>query len=155
MTADTADPKAEIAEFKRRLRFRAFGGVVLSFISLTTCLLVFPLLFYYVQKLQSSVHSEVQFCKVRIVCANTYFSLFRTWICYHINLRKAVINSKTSNSWTKFEVASCSFKIDIVKWYLLFGLNSQCWKKPKLAARFFHFHKITPNARPLLLTHLS
>jgi hypothetical protein len=47
------------------LRIVAFISVVFSTVSVTACLLSFPLVFQYVQTLQANVQSEVEFCKAR------------------------------------------------------------------------------------------
>ncbi|CAK5013148.1 unnamed protein product [Meloidogyne enterolobii] len=50
---------------KRKLRNAAFISVVFSTFSVTACLLSFPLVFHYIQKLQASVQGEVDYCKIR------------------------------------------------------------------------------------------
>ena len=55
-------PKANGA---RTLRTVAFVAVVFSTVSMSACLLSFPLVFHYVQTLQASVQGEVDYCKSR------------------------------------------------------------------------------------------
>lgn len=42
----------------------AFAAIVLSTAAITACLVTFPLIFHYVQTLESQVQVELEFCKV-------------------------------------------------------------------------------------------
>jgi hypothetical protein len=44
----------------------AFAAIVLSTAAITACLVTFPLIFHYVQTLESHVQVELEFCKVCI-----------------------------------------------------------------------------------------
>uniref|UniRef100_A0A914XUD0 Nematode cuticle collagen N-terminal domain-containing protein n=1 Tax=Plectus sambesii TaxID=2011161 RepID=A0A914XUD0_9BILA len=47
------------------LRPIAFAAIVFSTVAITGCLVTFPLIFHYVQTLESSVQVELEFCKSR------------------------------------------------------------------------------------------
>jgi len=57
--------KSKLIDQHHNLRIVAFISVVFSTVSVTACLLSFPLVFQYVQTLQANVQSEVEFCKAR------------------------------------------------------------------------------------------
>ncbi|EJW73106.1 collagen protein 48, partial [Wuchereria bancrofti] len=50
---------------KSSLRSVAFAAVVFSTVAVTACIFTFPMVFYYVQTLQATVQSEVEYCKSR------------------------------------------------------------------------------------------
>lgn len=50
---------------KKSSRLLAFLGVVFSTVSVVSCLIAFPLMFNYVQNLQSSVQNDLDFCRSR------------------------------------------------------------------------------------------
>jgi hypothetical protein len=49
----------------RSMKSVAFFAIVLSTVAVTTCLVTFPLIFHYVQTLESHVQLELDFCKSR------------------------------------------------------------------------------------------
>ncbi len=51
-------------EEQQSLRPVAFAAIVFSTVAITGCLITFPLVFHYVQTLESSVQVEIDFCKV-------------------------------------------------------------------------------------------
>lgn len=42
----------------------AFAAIVFSTVAVTGCLLMFPMVFHYVQTLEANVQVEIDFCKV-------------------------------------------------------------------------------------------
>ncbi|KAI6175465.1 Col-cuticle-N domain-containing protein [Aphelenchoides bicaudatus] len=50
---------------KASLRPVAFAAVVFSTVSISACLITFPLVFQYVQTLQATIQGEVEFCRLR------------------------------------------------------------------------------------------
>lgn len=54
----------EIRRNQPSSRFFAFGAIVFSTVSITGCLLVFPLIFHYLQTLEASVQVDLNFCNV-------------------------------------------------------------------------------------------
>lgn len=61
------DANASEMDTKTRSTLRpvAFAAIVFSTVAITGCLVTFPLIFHYVQTLESSVQVELEFCKSR------------------------------------------------------------------------------------------
>ena len=51
----------------RRMRKVAFGAVVVSTVAVVACVISLPMVYNYVQSLQSHMLAETDFCKVRLL----------------------------------------------------------------------------------------
>ena len=50
---------------KQSLRQSAFAAITFSTVAVTTCLITFPLLFHYVQRVESQAQEEIDWCARR------------------------------------------------------------------------------------------
>lgn len=51
-------------------RMVAFCAIVFSTVCVTSCLVAFPMIFHYIQKMEASVQSDLDLCKV--MCQELY-----------------------------------------------------------------------------------
>src|SRR4051794_37295330 len=58
------NPGMEKNQLNHSSRTIAFAAIVFTIVNITACLLVFPLVFHYVQTLQANVPTDFDFCKV-------------------------------------------------------------------------------------------
>lgn len=54
----------------RSLRTSAFVATVLATGALTTCTVVYPLIFGYIQSFESNIQSDIELCRVRTPVLN-------------------------------------------------------------------------------------
>ena len=64
----------------RHFRRLAFVAVALSTVTMLACVVILPLSYQYIQKIQSTVTSDVEFCRVRKIFFHLHIQHIRNRI---------------------------------------------------------------------------
>lgn len=92
-SADKSQLMMESGEFNekdvRHFRRVAFLAVALSTVTMLSCVIVMPISYQYIQRIQSSVSNDIEFCRVSFKSFkhNEYCQWILRWISFHFALK--------------------------------------------------------------------